>query len=171
MRWTRGGAHYARRRKHSRGRPSRVVLISRRWDQACRRRACRRWRLSSPALQGEREAAVNTIARGMPVVSAEPVVTATCFLPLQAGHGCGQHPAFPAPSCFGGDALSITRAWTCRGNEKSWPLIVIARSEATTCPPKLADGRRKQSMSRLAAPWIASSLSSGRASRGPVGSQ
>src|SRR6201999_3368209 len=61
-----------------------------------------RWRLSSPALQGEREAAVNTIAQGMPVVPALPVVTAACFLLLQAGHGCGQHPAFPAPSLFRG---------------------------------------------------------------------
>ena len=35
MRWTRGGsARWSRRRKHPRGRPSRVVLIPRRWDQA-----------------------------------------------------------------------------------------------------------------------------------------
>jgi hypothetical protein len=34
MRWTQGGsARLSRRRKHPRGRPSRVVLIPRRWDQ------------------------------------------------------------------------------------------------------------------------------------------
>jgi hypothetical protein len=46
------------------GRPSRVVLISRRWDQA-RGRIHRRRRLSSPVLRGEHEAAVKTIAQGM----------------------------------------------------------------------------------------------------------
>jgi hypothetical protein len=66
-----------------RGRPSRVVPIPRRWDQACdmamsalapgtpRRR---RW-LSSPAHRGEREAAVNTIVRGMPACFGQPAVT------------------------------------------------------------------------------------------------
>ena len=65
-----------------RGRPSRVVPIPRRWDQACgmalpvlwpgtpRRR---RW-LSSPVHRGEREAAVNTIARGMPACCGVPAV-------------------------------------------------------------------------------------------------
>jgi hypothetical protein len=41
---------------------------------------------------------VKAITQGMPVVPAEPVVTAACFFLLQAGNGCGQHPAFPAPS-------------------------------------------------------------------------
>src|SRR6266481_3377857 len=40
---------------------------------------------------------VKTIAQGRPDDLAEPVVTPPAFL-LQAGHGCGQHPAFPAPS-------------------------------------------------------------------------
>jgi hypothetical protein len=38
-----------------------------------------------------------TIAQGMPVVSAEPVVLPRAFL-LHADHGCSGHPAFPAPS-------------------------------------------------------------------------
>jgi hypothetical protein len=38
----------------------------------------------------------------MPVVPAEPVVTAACYFLLQAGHGCGLHPAFPAPSSLRG---------------------------------------------------------------------
>src|SRR5581483_11348255 len=61
----------------------------------------RRWRLTSPVLQGEREAAVKTIAQGMPFVSALPVYL-VCILSLSAHKacGCGQRPAFPAPSCF-----------------------------------------------------------------------
>src|SRR3954462_5353845 len=34
----------------------------------------------------------------MPVVSAEPVVTAACVFFCRRAMGCGQHPAFPAPS-------------------------------------------------------------------------
>jgi hypothetical protein len=52
----------------------------------------------SPVHRGEREAAVKPSARGMPDVSAEPVVPAACIFLLQAGHGCGQRPAFPVPS-------------------------------------------------------------------------
>ena len=67
----------------SRGRPSRVVPIPRRWDQACSMALSvlwsdmprrRRW-LSSPVHRGEREAAVNTIARGMPACFGVPAVT------------------------------------------------------------------------------------------------
>ena len=57
-----------------RGQPSRVVPIPRRWGQACGRLHGRRW-LSSPAHRGEREAAVNTIARGMPACFGVPAVT------------------------------------------------------------------------------------------------
>ena len=40
---------------------------------------------------------VKAIAQGRPVVRLVPVVTPPAFC-LQADHGCGQHPAFPAPS-------------------------------------------------------------------------
>src|SRR5258708_5822367 len=43
---------------------------------------------------------VKTIAQGRPVDPAPPVVTTVCFLPMHTGHGCGGHPAFPAPSLF-----------------------------------------------------------------------
>src|SRR5207245_3845698 len=36
------------------------------------------------------------------VISATPVVTTLCFLPMHRGRGCGEHPAFPAPSVFRG---------------------------------------------------------------------
>jgi hypothetical protein len=51
-----------------------------------------------PGSQGERAISVKTIAQGMPDVLAEPVVTAACFLFCRRAMGCGQHPAFPAPS-------------------------------------------------------------------------
>jgi hypothetical protein len=63
-------------------------------------RTGRRWRLSSPALQGEREAAVKTIAQGMPDCSGLACGDCRLLFLLQAGHGCGLHPAFPAPSHF-----------------------------------------------------------------------
>jgi hypothetical protein len=55
-----------------------------------------------PGHRGEREISRKTIVQGMPVVPALPVVTAACLLLLQAGHGCGLHPAFPVPSWFRG---------------------------------------------------------------------
>jgi len=51
-------------------RQNRVVLASRRWGQARARRTRGRWRLSSPALQGEHEISRQTVAQGMPDVSA-----------------------------------------------------------------------------------------------------
>ena len=41
----------------------------------------------------------------MPAAPALPVVTAACLFLLQAGHGCGLHPAFPAPSFSEGHEL------------------------------------------------------------------
>jgi len=75
MRWTR----VWRETSAARGRPSRVVLAPRRWRQAFRRWSGKRRGLSSPAPRGEHGAAVNTIAQGMPVDPAKPVVTAACF--------------------------------------------------------------------------------------------
>src|SRR5579864_2674715 len=40
----------------------------------------------------------------MPDDLAEPVVTAACFFCRRRAMGCGQHPAFPAPSCIERDA-------------------------------------------------------------------
>src|SRR5262249_5522822 len=61
----------ARDEAHERGRPSRVVLVPRRWDQVRGRFHGRRG-LTSPVPRGERGAAVNTIAQGRPDVSAYP---------------------------------------------------------------------------------------------------
>ena len=60
-----------------RGRRSRVVLISRRWDRACERFA------SDGGYQAQTpwraRISRKTIAQGMPVDPADPVVTAACF--------------------------------------------------------------------------------------------
>jgi hypothetical protein len=92
VRWT----CWCRRTSDGRdGRPSRVVLISRRWDQA-RGRIHGRRRLSSPVLRGEHEAAVKTIAQGMPDRSGLPVVTNSyAFYTCIRGCGCGLAPGIP----------------------------------------------------------------------------
>src|ERR1700742_4136099 len=56
----------------------------------------RRW-LSSPVHRGERGAAVNTIARGMPVVPAEPVLLACVMRTLFCTQGSRVRPASGIP--------------------------------------------------------------------------
>jgi hypothetical protein len=53
---------------------------------------------NKPGPQGERDISVKTVAQGMPDDSAEPVVPSPCFFQCTGAMGCGQHPAFPAPS-------------------------------------------------------------------------
>jgi hypothetical protein len=143
------------------GRPSRVVPIPRRWGQALARISRGRWRLTSPVRQGEHEAAVKTIAQGRPVVLAalSLLACAKCTFFARKARGCGQHPAFPAPSPVRGRDACKTRTLSRRGNVETWfcgcltdefevastSALVIARSEAT-----------KQSIAQLAGAWIAS---------------
>ena len=86
-----------------RGRPSRVVPIPRRWDQPLRLKSLElmspwgRW-LSSPVHRGEREAAVNTIVRGMPACFGQPAVTNSRdyhFTREAAGAACTRHSLRP----------------------------------------------------------------------------
>jgi hypothetical protein len=137
------------------GRQSRVVLISRRWDQARERSRRRRWP-KSPEHRGEHGAAVNTIRAGNAGLFRRTCSDLlACFFHCTQGCGCDKHPAFLAPSDFRGTRCSKARAFHAARTQ----LLVIA-SEA------------KQSMPPQADRWIASSrsLSSGRALRGPVGS-
>ena len=62
----------------------------------------RRRGLSSPAPRGERGISRNTIAQGMPGVSAALSLLACvkCTFFARKARGCSQHPAFPAPSCL-----------------------------------------------------------------------
>ena len=57
---------------------------------------------TKPGSRGERAISVKTIAQGMPDDLAEPVVSAASFSFCWRAMGCGQHPAFPAPSYFSG---------------------------------------------------------------------
>ena len=98
MRWTAGcSARMPRGRAHPDGRRSRVVLVPRRWDQPPDQKPGGT-EANKPGTPGSARISRKTIAQGMPDVLALPVVTAACFFCLQAGHGCGLHPAFPAPS-------------------------------------------------------------------------
>jgi hypothetical protein len=53
---------------------------------------------SKPAHQGEREAAVKTVAQGRPDDPARTCGSCRQHFLSLAGHGCDRHPAFPAPS-------------------------------------------------------------------------
>jgi hypothetical protein len=61
----------------------------------------------SPEPRGERGAAVKTIAQGMPGVPAalSLLACAKCTFFARKARGCGQHPAFPAPSSFRGPRM------------------------------------------------------------------
>ena len=64
----------------------------------------RRW-LNSPAHRGDRVYAVTPSCREGRIAPVEPVVSNSCaFSTSTRGRGCDQHPAFPAPSIFPGDA-------------------------------------------------------------------
>ena len=84
----------------------RVVLIPRRWDQPlgqamsalrpARREPGGRW-LQSPVHRGERAISRKTIAQGMPVAPALPVVTAACLFCCRRAMGaaCTRHSLCP----------------------------------------------------------------------------
>jgi hypothetical protein len=117
----------ARRRRRPLGRPSRVVLSPRRWGQACETDVARRRWLTSPVHRsvhrGERGAAVNTIARGMPVVPAEPVVTAACFPSCRRAMGAASIRHSPRPLLFEGGVRCITRACRAAGTRRRGPFL------------------------------------------------
>jgi hypothetical protein len=84
---------------YCRGRPSRVVPIPRRWDQPLGliTGPAGRW-LSSPGHRREREAAINTSARGMPACFGQPVVTNSRdyhFTREAPGAACTRHSLRP----------------------------------------------------------------------------
>jgi hypothetical protein len=63
-----------------------------------RGRPAGRRRQSKPGLRRERAISRKPIAQGMPGCSGLACGTCRLHSLLQAGHGCGLHPAFPAPS-------------------------------------------------------------------------
>ena len=62
----------------------------------------RRWWLTSPALRREREVSRKPLRRECRSVSAYLYDLWAPFFSAHEACGCGQRPAFPAPSCFGG---------------------------------------------------------------------
>jgi hypothetical protein len=68
---------------------------------------------NKPGHRGELEAAVKTIARGMPDVSGVTVVTNACAF-YHCARGCGraERPAFPAP-LLGEEFMQNSGAWRC----------------------------------------------------------
>jgi hypothetical protein len=103
-----------------RGRRSRVVLASRRWRQVGDN-------ASHCVDDGDKKARSPKRARRKPLkplrrecrhVSAIPVVTCLCaFYFRTQGCGCGQHPAFPAPSVFWRGLSAMTR-WRFASRER-----------------------------------------------------
>jgi len=85
-------------------RSSRVVLSPRRWGQSSGREPGET-EANKPGTPGRSRSSRSTIAQGVPDVSALPVVTTACvhhYPSCTRGCGCGQRPAFPAPSFFKG---------------------------------------------------------------------
>jgi hypothetical protein len=85
----------------ARVRQNRVVLISRRWDQA-RGLFSRATVTKKPGHRGERAISRKTIAQGKPECLGVPVFTRvlSALISRIRGCGCDVHPAFPAPSLF-----------------------------------------------------------------------
>ena len=112
-------ARIARRRKHSWRTakacgPGPPMLGSSLEAMAFRRR-----RQSKPVLRGERAISRNTIAQGMPVAPAGPVVTAACVFCCRRAMGaaCIRHSLRPLLSRAANDA---SPGHSCRGNDGTW---------------------------------------------------
>ena len=77
------------------------------------------------------------------MIPATPVVRTACFL-LHAGHGCGGHPAFPAPSSCRGTRFShqlgarsacegrAVSGWAERSRRQAFPVREIAGNPSFT---------------------------------------
>jgi hypothetical protein len=85
-------------------------------------RAGRRW-LESKVHRGERAISRKAIAQGMPVVLAALLclACAKCIFFARKAHGCGLHPAFPAPSFIGRRDDWQSSDMSCRENADSHP--------------------------------------------------
>jgi hypothetical protein len=88
-------------------------------SQRRNRASCGRRGQESPVPGKSTKDTVKTVAQGRPVVRLVPVVTPPAFC-LQADHGCGQHPAFPAPSRLRGRSLQQLGRKTRREKAGVW---------------------------------------------------
>jgi hypothetical protein len=133
--------------RQGRVRSSRVVLSPRRWGQVRKdpisalrpkRRDLRTTVTKKPDTPGRARSSRKTIAQGVPDVSAQPDYLCALLLFSTQGCGCGQRPAFPAPSFS-------------RGTTKMQSSDAIALRECecsslrgATCPPEPEGRRRKR---------------------------
>src|SRR6185312_15870520 len=104
----------------------------------------RRRRLSSPVLRGDRGISRNTIARGMPVDPAEPVVTAACVFCCRRAMGEAITRHSPRPPFHEGHQRGITRARSRRGNAESRRSLLSSRAseQGERDPRPITTGRR-----------------------------
>src|SRR5690242_14935245 len=131
------------------GRPSRVVLISRRWDQACAWRTHKRRWLSSPAHRGEREAAVKTNRAGNAGCFRRTCGDLlACFLHCTQGCGCVRCTGIPCALSIleGSDDAPLGHFMprecersSLRGGlrrvGKATAFAMAQRAKAEACPP------------------------------------
>jgi hypothetical protein len=123
----------------------------------------RRRRLSSPVLRGDRGISRNTIARGMPVDAAEPVVTAACVSCCRRamGEAITRHSPRPLIS----EALVFkTRTDRVAGT----PMLVVARERkrrSHPCFSKPRDGLLRPVRNDLLLPYTPSAVSASATSR------
>jgi hypothetical protein len=78
----------------------------------------------SPVHQGERGAAVTPLRRECRMfrLPCYCLACAKCISFARKAHGCGQRPAFPAPSILSGTRKMQNSGISCRGNVESRPL-------------------------------------------------
>src|SRR5580704_7572051 len=94
-----------------------------------------------PGSQGERAISVKTVAQGMPDDLAEPVVTAACLLFCRRAMGCGQHPAFPAPSHLEeGDVRCKARTRWRRESVFPWCDVIASAAKQSRISPRRQSG-------------------------------
>jgi hypothetical protein len=101
------------------------------------------------------------------VISATPVVTTLCFLPMHRGRGCGEHPAFPAPSVLSRVVHTTTRVHLRRGNAESCSLVSLApplagRGRGEGLSPRVRCGERAPHPNFAAANFDLSPQAAGR---------
>jgi len=132
---------------HRRGRRNRVVPIPRRWNQVLRdeRKATV---ANKPGTPRRSRISRNTIARGMPVVLAEPVLLACAKCTVLCTQGPRVRPASGVPRALCLSRVSDDARLGRNRVAGMWRLVSVIASAA------------KQSTYPLAALWIASSLRS-----------
>jgi len=81
-----------------------------------------------PGPRGEPAISVKTIAQGRPGCFGQTCGVCRQLFCLLAGHGRGQRPAFPAPSCFRGRSAASPGRDSRRGNTDAHPCCLTSES-------------------------------------------